>query len=77
MACRFGSIAVGDFNSDGNHDLILGTALCGGASWMLVGNGDATFQPPVTVGVYRGSFLCHRPVERRRPFPILRSEVVT
>jgi FG-GAP-like repeat len=47
-----GSIAVGDFNSDGIHDLILGAA--GPRStglWVLVGNGDATFQTPVNVGV--------------------------
>ena len=47
-----GSIAVGDFNSDGIHDLILGGAhpFSTGVG-VLVGNGDATFQPPVDVSV--------------------------
>jgi hypothetical protein len=47
-----GSVAVGDFNSDGFDDLILGTAhhLSTGL-WVLVGNRDATFQPPVDVRV--------------------------
>jgi hypothetical protein len=47
-----GSIAMGDFNSDGNHDLILGTAGAFGTGLsVLVGNGNATFQPPVGVGL--------------------------
>ena len=36
----------------GLNDLILGTAhYLSGSLLVLVGNGDATFQPPVTVGV--------------------------
>ena len=36
--------------------------------WVLVGNGDATFRPPVGVSVGTDRrFLCHRPVERLRP----------
>jgi hypothetical protein len=34
------SVAVGDFNGDGEPDLVAG----GGSIWILLGNGDGTFQ---------------------------------
>ena len=50
---------MGDFNNDGIHDLILGGAsrFSTGVA-VLVGNGDATLQPPVgvSVGVTGASF---------------------
>ena len=42
---QFDSVAVADFNGDGNADLITGLA---NTRFLLVGNGDGTFQPPVS-----------------------------
>lgn len=41
------SVAVGDFNRDGNSDLVVTNALSNSIS-ILLGNGDGTFQPPVS-----------------------------
>jgi hypothetical protein len=44
-----GSIAVGDFNSDGREDLVASTASAAGVS-VLLGNGDGTFRAPLIIG---------------------------
>jgi uncharacterized protein (TIGR03437 family) len=40
------SVAAGDFNGDGKRDLVLGDSN-GSGVYVLLGNGDGTFQPPV------------------------------
>lgn len=42
-----GSVAVADFNHDGNLDLVVTNAL-GDSVSVLLGNGDGTFQPAIT-----------------------------
>jgi uncharacterized protein (TIGR03437 family) len=39
------SVAAGDFNGDGKQDLVIGSA--NGGVYVLLGNGDGTFQTPV------------------------------
>lgn len=44
------SVAAGDFNGDGNLDLVV-TAYDSREVHVFLGNGDGTFQPPATYGV--------------------------
>jgi hypothetical protein len=44
------SIAIADFNVDGNIDIAVSNALSNNVS-ILLGNGDGTFQPPVNYSV--------------------------
>ncbi len=46
-----GPIAVGDFNLDGNPDLLV----IGSSPEVVLGNGDGTFQAPLAVGLPTGS----------------------
>jgi len=48
------SAATGDFNGDGKLDLVVGDAASGDVS-ILLGNGDGTFQAPVSYAVGTGS----------------------
>jgi hypothetical protein len=46
-------LAVGDFNGDGNLDLVASS----GDIELLLGNGDGTFQSPVTISSINGAWL--------------------
>ena len=52
---HYASLAVGDFNGDGRFDLSVSVTCtntpCGfGFVWIFLGNGDGTFQSPITYG---------------------------
>ena len=47
------AIVAGDFNGDGKLDLAV-TDSGGNAVLVLLGNGDGTFQPPITIAVGNG-----------------------
>ena len=44
--CNQSSVIVGDFNNDGKPDLLILTT---GFFWILLGNGDVTFQPALSI----------------------------
>ena len=50
------SIAIGEFNGDGDLDIVV-TVVSSGVIWVLLGNGDGSFQPPVFSGccIYEAS----------------------
>ena len=57
VACCAGSVAVGDFNGDGNLDLaVAGNSGFGSGFAILLGKGDGTFRPAVNYPVgYAGA----------------------
>ena len=60
------SVVAADFNDDGNVDLAYATT-GGNTVWVLMGNGDGTFQTPTSASVGQLA-ACHdrRPDQRRR-----------
>ncbi|MBZ5599656.1 MAG: VCBS repeat-containing protein [Acidobacteriia bacterium] len=52
-------VNVGDFNHDGNPDLVVGdlTYCVASVIYILLGNGDGTFQPPVSYAVDKAGLL--------------------
>jgi len=46
-----GALATGDFNGDGSPDLVTASSLGGGTLSVVLGNGDGTFRPAVTIGL--------------------------
>ena len=53
-------LLAGDFNGDGNQD-VLSFPYAGNAIYTIAGNGDGTFQPPLTV-IVPDSFYGYNPV---------------
>jgi hypothetical protein len=49
-AISAGALAVGDFNKDGKPDVVIGGGATPNDIVLRLGNGDGTFQPPVTIG---------------------------
>ena len=45
-----GALELGDIDGDGKLDLVVGTSMVFGSDFVLFGNGDGTFQPPVILG---------------------------
>jgi hypothetical protein len=52
----YGATSAGDFNGDGKADLVIVT----GSANLFLGNGDQTFQSPLTFAVGAGSMECRR-----------------
>ena len=53
-------VASADFNGDGKLDLLVESPEISGAVAILLGNGDGTFQPPVTYTVSSATYLVLR-----------------
>jgi hypothetical protein len=65
------SIAVGDFDGDGTMDLALTTNPTSGALvWILLGNGDGTFQTPVAYAAGRSATSLAVGRLRGKQFPL-------